>query len=159
MYVNYKKRKVIRKTTSSYPFPLRDNMVEQSGWLPREALAMDLFVGHIHAHHYARRDAPLQCHRPVKRRARYNANSASAFGRERPPMPQLPQLRALQQESQETPLIESPLPSSPRSGHRRARPYGPVEDAVEGFFCYTSAKGTMNQSLTQEWPELSATLG
>ena len=33
-------------------------MVDQASWIPKEALGMDLPVGHIHAHQYARRDAP-----------------------------------------------------------------------------------------------------
>ena len=102
---------------------------------------MDLPVRRIHAHHYARQKAPPQSHCPLKRRAHSNASSASASGkerereRERPRIPQLPQLRALQQESQDTPLSESSLPSSARSGHRRAHPYGPAEDGVEGSSC------------------------
>ena len=93
---------------------------------------MDLPTGHVHAHHYARSEPPPQYHRPVKRKVRSNANSASASGRERGPIPQMPHWRAQQQESQEIPLSESSLPSSPRSGPRKARPYGLVEDAVEG---------------------------
>ena len=33
-------------------------MVDQRSWKPKEALGMDLPVGHIHAHHYARREGP-----------------------------------------------------------------------------------------------------
>ena len=76
---------------------------------------------------------PPQCHRRVKKRARSNASSALASGRERALMPHLPQLRTLQQESQEIPLSEGSLPSSSlRRWPRRAHPYGSVEEAVEG---------------------------
>ena len=70
------------------------------------------------------REAPPQRHRAVKRRARSNASSASASGKERVHMPVLPQLRALQQELQDAPVGGS--------GPRRVHPYRPVEDAVEG---------------------------
>ena len=112
-------------------------MVEQGSHIPRPALGMDLLGGYVHAPQtqtwQTRREAPPQRHRPVKRRARSNASSASASGRERVSMPTLPQLRALQQESQDAPVSEDSIPSSasPRSGPVRVHPYRPVGDTME----------------------------
>ena len=54
------------------------------------------------------REAPPQCHRPVKMRAASNNGSArSASGRDRPQLFVFPQLRALQMEPQETSASEN----------------------------------------------------
>ena len=109
-------------------------MTEQGGRIHRADLGMELRARHVHAHVHARIEPPPKCHHPVKRRARSNASNASASGRERVHMPMLPQLRALQQESQDAPVSEDSIPSfaSPRSGPVRVHPYRPVQDTMEG---------------------------
>ena len=65
--------------------PRKGKMADARGQIPREALGMDLQLGHIHAHHYARSEAPPQCHRPAKRKSRSQASSISATERQMPP--------------------------------------------------------------------------
>ena len=131
--MRYRERSIIRfrLTFPGRGFDGRPKELDSQGG---PGQGMDLPVGHVHAHQYERSEAPPQCHRPVKRRARNNASSASASGGERVNMPIRPQLRVLQQESQDAPSSEDSIPSSasPRSGLVRARPYRPIDELVEG---------------------------
>ena len=101
--------------------------------MPSLALGIDLLARHVRARQAvpARRKPPPECHRPAKRRTP-SSNSSNRSARERQQAPRLPQLRVLQISPQEAAVSESSLPSTPRSGHQRPHPYGPVGEVVEG---------------------------
>ena len=111
-------------------------MVESRSQIPKEALGMDLPVGHTHSHHYARTDAPPQCHRPARRKVRSQNTVGSASERGRAQMPIVPQLRAVKRDPEEIPVSEGSAVSSasPRSGRMRAHPYHPRGGAIGGSF-------------------------
>ena len=112
-------------------------MVEQQrGHIPSLALGIHLLAGHVHARQKAptRRKAPPRCHCLAIRRNPSSNNSVRS-ARERQQIPPLPQLRALQTAPQDASVSENSLPSTPRSGHQRAHPYGPIGEVAEGSSC------------------------
>ena len=122
-------------------------MVDSQGQIPKEALGMDLPVGHVHAHHRARSEAPPQCHRPAKRRVRSQTNVASTSERGRAHVPVVPQLRALRGDLEEIPVSESSAVSSAslRSGIVRAHPNHPIGGAMESS-CFEVVPSSANRA-------------
>ena len=102
------------------PFPLRDKMVEPGNHIPRAALGTELRAVRIHAH--------------TMQGLKIQRKQCISIREGKVHLPMLPQVRVLQQESQDAPVSEDSIPSSasPRSGLRRVHPCRPVEDAVEG---------------------------
>ena len=109
-------------------------MAEAQGHSPRASLGIELRAGHVDRDRYGRSPAPSMSHRPVTGKRKSSSVTSHASNPERSRLPELPSLRALENQAVEVPVSVSSATSStsPRSGSSRVHPYHPVGEEVEG---------------------------
>ena len=115
-------------------------MADARGVSLKSSLGMELRTGHVHLDRYGGSPAPPASHRPVRGKRKSQSVASHASNRERPNipererLPELPRLRALENQAVEVPVSVSSAASaaSPRSGSSLAHPYNLVGEAVEG---------------------------
>ena len=109
-------------------------MVDARGYSPKASRGMELRAGHVHHDRYGRSPAPPLSHRLVTGKRKSRSVASHASNPERARLPELPRLRALENQAAEVPVSVSSAASSisPRSGSSRVHPYNPIGEVVEG---------------------------